>query len=79
MNGLTEKTFRWILNDTSSDVQYKAYSRTVSTNISSEERFKQLEIQSLRKDAKSKSTALKTKRLQSIDARKPPELKLLVP
>jgi len=78
MNGLTERTFKWILNDIPVVEQFKSFNKIVSSTTSNEVNLQKLQIQVLRKDAKSKPAQLTQKRLNSIEQREPPIFKVLV-
>jgi len=74
MDGATERTFRWILQDSALPLVAKQSKIEVKQN----EVFKQLKINALRKDAKSKPSLLKEKRLHSFDMMTPPKFEVLV-
>ena len=81
MNGKTERVFRWTVKESSAALQSKmiVFSRvTTPEALIDEERLKKLQIEALRKDAKSKPDALQKRRIDTLDMSTPPKFEVLV-
>ncbi len=68
MDGATEKTFKWMLED----------SIVVSNSLAKEQQLSSLQVTALRKDAIAKPEMMKQKRAQSFDMTQPPKFEVLV-
>ena len=80
MGGVTERTFRWKVKDTSLVTlpRIRIFSKVVTPVLTQEQKLQKLQVKLLRKDAKARPDALKKKRLQSFDMMTPPIFEVLV-
>lgn len=80
MNGVTERTFKWKVKDTSAVVlpSFRTFSRTSAAGVQPTQDLNKIQVSALRKDAKSRPDAQKQKRLQSFDMMTPPTFEVLV-
>ncbi len=72
MSGKTTRVFRWKVQDTSTPLSSALVIDT------SAQRLKKLQIEALRKDAKSKPDALEKRRVEALDMMTPPKFEVLV-
>ena len=76
MNGVTERTFRWKVKDSSIPILPKLTKFNKVT--APKQSLQKIQVKALRKDAKSKPDALKKKRVDALDMMSPPVFEVLV-
>jgi len=81
MDGATERTFRWKVKDTSVVIlpSIRKFSKVITPTETQAQKLQKIQVQALRKDAKSRPDVLQKKRVDSLDMMIPPTFKVLAP